>query len=116
MLQILTLENSHTFHTHTFHTFHEQPLHYLKIRVWCAISWRFVDPVLSSETITAEHYQEILQFIALLEADEYDCWLQQDGATAHMAKSTVQILHDFFSDQIISHVFGPLESSDLFSY
>jgi hypothetical protein len=57
-----------------------------------------------TETVTAEHYQKIIeQLIALLEEDEQSCRLQQDGATAHAAILSMQMLRKFFEDYIISH-------------
>jgi hypothetical protein len=59
----------------------------LKNWVWCVVSRRrIIVPIFFSETKTTESYQElIMNFISLLEADEQDCWFQQDGATAHTA-------------------------------
>jgi hypothetical protein len=37
-----------------------------------------------------------------LEVDEQDCWFQQDGAAAHTANSTMQMLREFFGGRIIS--------------
>jgi hypothetical protein len=43
-----------------------------------------------SEMITSERYHEyITYFISLLKGDEQGCWLQQEGATAHTANSTM---------------------------
>lgn len=97
------------------HEFHEQPLHSQKIGVWCDVSRRrIVGPIFFSETITAERYQEIImQFVAMLHVDERYCWLQQDGATSHTANSTIQFLHDFFDDRIISRGLWPPRSPDL---
>ncbi len=47
-------------------------------------------------------YTGIIQnFIALLEEDERYASFQQDGATAHTAKKTMDVLTEFFEDQII---------------
>lgn len=41
--------------------------------------------------VTLEHHQKaIMNFIFLLEADEQDCWFQQDGAMLHRSHSTMQ--------------------------
>ncbi len=40
--------------------------------------------------ITAERCQIMSDFIASLEADERNYWLQQNGAMAHTAASTVE--------------------------
>jgi hypothetical protein len=42
------------------------------------------------------------QFIAVLEVDEHECWLQQDGATCHTSNETMQFLREFFGDHLIS--------------
>jgi hypothetical protein len=67
-------------------------------------------------TLNAETYQELIQqFIALLQMDERKCWFQQDSATAHTAASTMEILHKFFSENLIFKGFWPPRSSDLSS-
>jgi hypothetical protein len=58
--------------------------------------------------MTAESYQElIMNFISLLETNEQDCWFQQDGATAHTANLTMQMLSEFFGSRIISRKLWP---------
>jgi hypothetical protein len=47
--------------------------------------------------------------------DERNCWFQQDSATAHIAASTIEILHEFFGKNIISKGVWPPRSSDLTS-
>jgi hypothetical protein len=34
--------------------------------------------------------------------DERNCWFHQDSATAHTAASTMEILHEFFGENVIS--------------
>jgi hypothetical protein len=47
--------------------------------------------------ITAKNYQElIMNFMFLLEVDEQNCWFLHDGATAHIANSTMHKLSEFF--------------------
>jgi hypothetical protein len=49
-----------------------------------------------------------MQFISLLNEEERCCWLQQDGATSHIANSTMEMLKQFFDDRIISkHLWSP---------
>jgi hypothetical protein len=55
----------------------------------------------------------ITNFISLLEADKQNCWFQQDGATAHTANSTLQMLGKFFGGCIISRNLWPLRPQDL---
>jgi hypothetical protein len=67
-------------------------------------------------SINAEAYQELIQqFIALLKVDERNCWFQQDSATAHTAASTMEILHEFFGEKLISKGLWPPRSPDLTS-
>jgi len=55
-----------------------------------------IDPIFFTEMVTAECYNEIIQTF------EQDCWLQLDWVIAHTANSTMQMLHVFSSDHIIS--------------
>lgn len=108
-------QNNRYWSSENPNVFHETPLHSRKVGVWCAISRkRIVGPIFFTETITAERYQDIImQFVALLEADERHCWLQQDGATAHTANSTMIMLREFFGEHIISRGLWPPRSPDL---
>ena len=85
--------------------------------MWCAISGRRIIGLLFFEnTINAEAYKELIQqFIALLQVDERNCWFQQDSATAHTAASTIEILHEFFGENIISKGVWPPRSPDFTS-
>jgi hypothetical protein len=111
-------QNSRFWSSENAHLFHEVPLHSQKIGCWCAISGkRIVGPIFFSETVTAEKYQEIImQFISLLKEEERFCWLQQDGATLHTAKSTMEMLKLFFDDRIISKNLWPLRSPDQITF
>jgi hypothetical protein len=72
-------------------------------------NWTFV----FETSINAEAYQELIQqFIALLQVDERNCWFQQDRATAHTAASTMEIVHKFFGENVISKGVWP-RSPDL---
>lgn len=97
-------QNSRNWSTTNPREVHEKPLHSEKVGVWCAISRkRIVRPLFFDTTITAVKYQEILmQFISLLEPEERDCWFQQDGAPAHTAISTTEMLEEFFGHRVIS--------------
>ncbi len=53
------------------------------------------------------HYQVMISdFMASLEADERDCWLQQDRVMAHTAASMVEFLRETraYSPQSMSHL------------
>jgi hypothetical protein len=84
--------------------------------VWCAISRHQIEPLCFETHINAEAYQELIQqFIALLQVDKHNCWFQQDSATAHTAASTMEILHEFFGENVISKGVWPPRSPDLTS-
>jgi hypothetical protein len=106
-----------TWRTENPHNYPENPLHPQKIGVWCAISrHRIIGPLFFETSINAEAYQELIQqFIALLQVDERNCWLQQDNATAHTAASIMVILHEFFGENVISKGLWPPRSPDLTS-
>lgn len=95
--------------------FRESSLHPQKVGVWCALSRRrLVGPIFFETTITAARYRDIImQFIALLEPEERNCWFQQDNATAHTAHETMDFLATFFDDRLISRNLWPPRSPDL---
>ncbi len=45
--------------------------------------------------------------------DERYCWLQQDGAIAHMSKDTMAFLSGFFDDRLITRDRWPARIPDL---
>ncbi|GFV64710.1 hypothetical protein TNCV_1636631 [Trichonephila clavipes] len=65
----------------------ETPLHPEKLTVWCALWAGGI----------------------LLQNDEghNELWFQQDGATCHTARATIDLLKDTFGDRLISR-FGPV--------
>ena len=75
----------------------------------------------SATTITSVRYIEMLENVLQLQlnelaADVQDIWLQQDGATEHIAKRTMRYLREFFPRHIISHrgdIHRPARSPDL---
>jgi len=110
-------QNYRTWRTENPHNYTESTLHPQKIGVWCAISRRrIIGPLCFETSLNAEAYQELIQqFIALLQVDERNCWFQQDSATAHTAASIMVILHEFFSEKLISKGVWPPRSPDLTS-
>jgi hypothetical protein len=97
-MRMWSAENPH-FYTQT-------PLHPQKIGVWLGMSRRrLVGPIFFRGTLTAERYRnEILQeFINQLDDEElHEGYFQQDGATAHTAFDTIQVLQEFFDNRLIS--------------
>ncbi|GFX20493.1 uncharacterized protein TNCV_3488501 [Trichonephila clavipes] len=69
----------------------ETPLHKEKLTVWCAL-WAggIIGPYFFKND---EGHNEL--------------WFQQDGATCHTARATIDILKDTFGDRLISR-FGPV--------
>ncbi|GFU72212.1 uncharacterized protein TNCV_509751 [Trichonephila clavipes] len=69
------------------HVYVETPLHPEKLTVWCALWAGGI----------------------LLQNDEghNELWFQQDGATCHTARATIDLLKDTFGDRLISR-FGPV--------
>ncbi|GFW34669.1 integrase catalytic domain-containing protein [Trichonephila clavipes] len=69
----------------------ETPLHPEKLTVWCA---------LLASGIIGPYF---------IENDEghNELWFQQDGATCHTARATIDLLKDTFGDRLISR-FGPV--------
>jgi hypothetical protein len=47
--------------------------------------------------------------------DERNCWFQQDSATANTAASTIEILREFFGENVISKGVWPPRFPDLTS-
>jgi hypothetical protein len=78
----------------------------VKVGVWCASSARrIVGPVFFKGTINRERYVQVIlrQFFSeLTEVERLYGWFQQDSATAHTARMSMQGLSDVFRDRIIS--------------
>jgi Helix-turn-helix domain (DUF4817) len=105
---------------------HEEPLHPLKVTAWCAVyaggvigPYFFEDAAGQTTTVNGERYRAMLTNFFLPEIEELgleDMWFQQDGATAHTAQATTNILKNAFPGRLISR-FGdlhwPARSPDL---
>ncbi|KAJ4432654.1 hypothetical protein ANN_21277 [Periplaneta americana] len=93
---------------------HEQPLHSEKVTVWCDVSDSgIIGPYLLEEryrtvTVNADRCQEMLGTVELPEMDHHnEFWFQQDGATAHTARESMNCLQILFPGCIISR-FGDI--------
>ena len=90
---------------------HEQPLHTKRVSVWCAISrigiigpWFFEENE-RAVTVNSERYVSmIVDFFLpkLKEMNVGEVWFQQDGATAHTARRSMNILREHFPERLIS--------------
>ncbi|XP_033608191.1 uncharacterized protein LOC111866527 isoform X2 [Cryptotermes secundus] len=107
-------QNNRIWSSENPHMLHGKPLHYQKIGVLCAVPRQIVGPIFFETTVNSPVYQDIItQFIVLLEVDERECWLQQDGATCHTSNEAMQFLCEFFRDRPISKGLCPPRSSNL---
>ncbi|GFX21151.1 putative DD41D transposase [Trichonephila clavipes] len=70
----------------------ETPLHPERLTVWCAL---WAGGILLHKTMKATTLQSM------------ELWFQQDGATCHTARVTIDLLKDTFGDRLISR-FGPV--------
>ena len=103
-------------------------LHSQKVTVWCTLSkagiigpYFFEDEYGQAVTVNSERYVAMLQdyFIPHLEENEFDIpniWFQQDGATAHTAGASMNVVREAFPGRLISRngdISWPPRSPDL---
>ncbi|GFS78110.1 putative transposable element [Trichonephila clavipes] len=61
-------------------------------------------------TVNGDRYRAMITNFFIPELNNHDVqelWFQQDGATCHTARATIDLLKDTFGDRLISH-FGPV--------
>jgi hypothetical protein len=92
---------------------HKRPLHSPQV-VWCSISAQgIIGPYFFegddgvSVTVNAECHNHVLETFFLPEMRRHNwnmarAWFQQDGATAHMARLSMNILHVAFPGRLLS--------------
>ncbi|GFW36423.1 uncharacterized protein TNCV_3713411 [Trichonephila clavipes] len=104
----------------------ETPLHPEKLTVWCALwaggtigPYFFKNDEGHNVTVNGDRYRAMITNFFIPELNKHDVqelWFQQDGATCHTARATIDLLKDTFRDLLISR-FGPVNwpprSSDL---
>ncbi|GFV69882.1 uncharacterized protein TNCV_1982491 [Trichonephila clavipes] len=73
----------------------ETPLHPEKLTIWCAL-W--------AGGILGPYFFKTIKTTTL---KSMELWFQQDGATCHTARATIDLLKDTFGDRLISR-FGPV--------
>jgi hypothetical protein len=102
------------------------PLHPTRVTVWCALSssgiigpYFFEDCEGKAVTVNSERYSKMLEDFFLPEIRRNNLqnhWMQQDGATAHTARPSMDVLRREFPNRLISR-FGdvnwPSRSPDL---
>ncbi|GFY10880.1 transposable element Tc3 transposase [Trichonephila clavipes] len=96
----------------------EIPLHPEKLTVWCALwAGRIIGPYFfkndechNDVTVNGDRYRAMITNFFIPELNNHDVqelWFQQDGATCHIARATIDLLKDTFGDRLISR-FGPV--------
>ncbi|GFW87885.1 uncharacterized protein TNCV_1359891 [Trichonephila clavipes] len=93
------------------------PLHPEKLTVWCALwaggitgPYFFKNDEGHNVTVNGDRYRAMITNFFIPELNNQDVqelWFQQDGATCHTARATIDLLKDTFGDHLISH-FGPV--------
>ncbi|GFT92195.1 transposase [Trichonephila clavipes] len=97
--------------------FVETPLHPEKLTVWCALSaggiigpYFFENDEGHNVTVNGDRYRVMITNFFIPELNNHDVqelWFQQDGATCHTARATIDLLKDIFGKRPISR-FGPV--------
>ncbi|GFU92363.1 DUF4817 domain-containing protein [Trichonephila clavipes] len=95
----------------------ETPLHPEKLTVWCTLwaggiigPYFFRNDEGHNVTGNGDQYRAMINNFFIPELNNHDVqelWFQQDGATYHSARATIDFLKDTFGDRLISH-FGPV--------
>ncbi|GFT25475.1 DUF4817 domain-containing protein [Trichonephila clavipes] len=95
----------------------ETPLHPEKLTVWCALwtggiigPYFFKNDECLNVTVNGDRYRAMITNFFSPELNNHDVqelWFQQDGATCHTARATIDLLKDTFDDRLISR-FGPV--------
>ncbi|GFV53178.1 putative DD41D transposase [Trichonephila clavipes] len=95
----------------------ETPLHPEKLTVWCALwaggiigPYFFKNDEGHNVTVNGDRYIAMITNFFISELNNHDVQelrFQQDGATCHTARATIDLLKDAFGDRLISR-FGPV--------
>ncbi|GFU77977.1 putative DD41D transposase [Trichonephila clavipes] len=95
----------------------ERPLYSKKLTVLCALwAGEIIGPYFFKNdegrnvTDNGDRYRSILTNFFIPELNNHDVqelWFQQEGATCHTARATIDLLKDTFGDRLISR-FGPV--------
>ncbi|GFV82192.1 putative transposable element [Trichonephila clavipes] len=95
----------------------ETPLHPEKLTAWCALwaggiigPYFFKNDEGHNVTVNGDRYRAMITNFFIPELNNHEVqelWFQQDGATCHTARATIDLLKDTFGDRLISR-FGPV--------
>ncbi|GFV41946.1 uncharacterized protein TNCV_4140531 [Trichonephila clavipes] len=90
----------------------ETPLHPEKLTVWCALwaggiigPYFFKNDEGHNVTVNGDRYRAMITNFFIPELNNHDVqelWFQQDGATCHTARATIDLSKDTFGDCLIS--------------
>ncbi|GFW91985.1 uncharacterized protein TNCV_2152651 [Trichonephila clavipes] len=119
-------QNYHIWSEANPHVYVETPLHPEKLTVWCALwaggiigPYFFKNDEGHNVTVNGDRYRAMITNFFIPELNNHDVqelWFQQDGATCHTARATIDLLKDTFGDRLISRfrpVNWPPRSCDL---
>ncbi|GFW45009.1 uncharacterized protein TNCV_4513231 [Trichonephila clavipes] len=92
----------------------ETPLHPEKLTVWCALwAGEIIGPYFFKNdeghnvTVNGDRYRAMITNFFIPELNNHDVqelWFQQDGATYHTARATIDLLKDTFGDRLLDNV------------
>lgn len=119
-------QNCRYWSDHQPEIFEEKQMHPQRLTVWCGL-WHggiigpyfFRNEAGVSVTVNGERYRTMLTEFLWPELDNIDIsemWFQQDGATCHTSRATMELLEEKFGEWIISRhgfVNWPPRSCDL---
>jgi hypothetical protein len=90
-------QNTWVWASENLHVCHKEPLHSLKVGVWCAISRRrIIGPIFFEETVNTQVYVNIFDmFVNQLDDELQHGFFQQDGATCICPMTALQKLSPF---------------------
>ncbi|GFX24645.1 uncharacterized protein TNCV_3344251 [Trichonephila clavipes] len=111
-------QNCHIWSEANPQVYVETPLHPEKLTVWCALwaggiigPYFFKNNEGHNVTVNGDRYRAMITNFFIPELNNHDVqeelWFQQDGATCHTARATIDLLKDTFGDRLISR-FGPV--------
>ncbi|GFT89676.1 putative transposable element [Trichonephila clavipes] len=72
--------------------------------------WSEANPQVPQRSVNGDRYRAMITNCFIPELNNHDVqelWFQQDGATCHTARATIDLLKDTFGDRLISR-FGPV--------
>ncbi|GFT28458.1 uncharacterized protein TNCV_428731 [Trichonephila clavipes] len=94
-----------------------------KLTVWCALwaggifgPYFFKNDEGYNVTVNSDRYRAMITNFSIPELNNHDVqelWFQQDGATCHTARATIELLKDTLVDRLISHFVLTIGLQDL---